>query len=137
MAAVVLDSEAVNALFRTDHPRHRAVGRYLEAARRTRRPVIVPTLILAELYRSARHNATVDASVARTSDALLLRDIDRRLARFVGAVLAAADAGSEALAGGHVVAAAAEAGGGVVVTGDPADLRALAAPYRMITVDAL
>jgi hypothetical protein len=59
------------------------------------------------------------------------------LARFVGAVLSVAGAGSEDLADAHVVAVATEDGGGVVLTGDPADMARLAAPYRTVVVEAL
>jgi predicted nucleic acid-binding protein len=137
MLAVALDSEAVNALADRLHRNNRRVMRYLEAARRLGRPVVVPTVVLAELYRGPGRNALVDACLARTERVLTLRDTDRSLARLVGAVLAAAGRGSADLADAHVVACAVESGGGIVVTGDEHDLSALAAPYRFITVDVV
>lgn len=137
MLAVSLDSEALNALADRTHGDNRRVMRYLEAARRLERPVIVPTVVLAELYRGSGRNALVDACLARQEHALRLRDTDRSLARLVGAVLAATGRGSADLADAHVVACAVESGGGVVVTGDEDDLTALAAPYRFITVDVI
>ena len=59
------------------------------------------------------------------------------LARLVGGVLTGAKADSHHLADAHVIAAAVETGGGVVLTGDPDDLAALAAPYPNITVQPL
>jgi predicted nucleic acid-binding protein len=137
MLAVALDCEAVNALADRLHSNNRRVMRYLEAARRLGRPVVVPTVVLAELYRGPGRNALVDACLARTEHVLTLRDTDRSLARLVGAVLAAAGRGSTDLADAHVVACAVETGGGLVVTGDEQDLSALASPYRFITVDVL
>lgn len=98
---------------------------------------MIPTVILAELYRGSDRNQTIDALLARESRAIVLRDTDRALARLVGSVLAAAGDGSEHLADAHVVATAVEAGGGVVLTADPDDLERLAAPYRTIVVDSL
>lgn len=66
----------------------------------------------------------------------MTRDTDRALARFVGAVLHAAEAGSADIVDAHVVAAA-EAGGGLVLTGDPSGLERLAAPYRSTIVEFL
>lgn len=137
MVAVVLDCEAFSALSDGRHRHNRQMMRYLEAARRLSRPVVVPTVVLAEQYRGPTRNALVDACLSRAEQALTLRHTDRDLARLVGSVLSAADTGSAYLADAHVVAAAIEATGGVVVTGDRGDLKRLAAPYRFITVDAL
>ena len=52
-------------------------------------------------------------------------------------MLTGAKADSHHLADAHVIAAAVETGGGVVLTGDPDDLAALAAPYPNITVQPL
>lgn len=134
---VALDSEAVNALAGDDSPAKRRVRRALEAAARTGREVVVPTLVLAELYRGAGRSQLVDALLARHEQGIACRDTDRGLARFVGAVLHAAGAGTADIVDAHVVAVAVEAGGGVLLTSDPDDLSRLAAPYRSILVEPL
>jgi predicted nucleic acid-binding protein len=132
----VLDAEALSVLARPHDDRGAEVRASLEAARRTDRQVLVPAVILAELYRGPGHNQVVDACLSRES-AILVRDTDRSLARLVGGVLAAAGAGSEDLADAHVVAAAVETGGGVVLTVDVSDVQRLAASYSNITVVAV
>ncbi len=137
MSRVVLDSEAFNVLASsTGSARGREVMRVVEAARRTGSDVVVPTVVLAELYRPGRL-ALVDACLARRVDAPACRDTDRSLARLVGGVLAAASSGSEDLADAHVVATAVEGGRSIVLTGDPDDIERLAAPYASVTVAPL
>jgi hypothetical protein len=97
------------------------------------RDVIVPALVLAELYRGPGRTHLVDACLSRETG-IAIRDTDRALARLVGAVLASARAGSELIVDAHSVVVAVEAGGGIVLTTDPADLNRLAAPYRNVTV---
>jgi len=109
----------------------------MTAAQRLRREVTIPTVILAELYRGGRRSQLVDSLLAREEKALELRDTDRAMARLVGAVLAAAGAGSKEIADAHVVAAAVESGGGVVLTSDVDDLERLAGAYRTIVVEGL
>jgi hypothetical protein len=108
----------------------------MRAAARLGRDVMVPTVILAELYRGPRRSQFVDACLSRETG-VRTRDTDRRLARLVGGVLVGARAGSESLTDAHVVAAAVEAGGGLILTGDTADLIGLAAPYPNIVVEPL
>lgn len=132
---VSLDAEAFNALAGPDSPRKQRVRRLLRAAKRLGREVLVPTLVLAELYRGGGHNQLVDACLAREHASVDTRDTDRFLARMVGGVLAAAGAGSAMIVDAHVVALAVEAGGGVVVTGDEQDLGRLSAPYHHIAVE--
>lgn len=108
----------------------------MAAALRLGRDVVVPAVVLGELYRSPRHNQLVDACLSREIG-VAVRDTDRGLARLVGGVLAGARAGSQNLADAHVVAAAVESAGGVIVTGDPDDMERLAAPYPNIAVAAL
>lgn len=133
---VVLDSEALVALAGGPRRRSLEVRAALRAAARLRQEVLVPSVILAELYRGPRHNQLVDACLSRETG-LQVRDTDRPLARIVGGVLAAARAGSEHLADAHVVAAAVELGGGLVLTADPEDLGRLAAAYGNVTVIGL
>ena len=133
---LVLDAEAVQALADVRHRAHHRVRRTLAQAHATGHDVHVPTLTLAELYRGRARSQALDALTSRT-DALLLRDTDRDLARLVGGVLHAAGAGSEDIVDAHAVAVAAEGGRAVVLTGDPDDLERLAEPYSQVTVLAL
>lgn len=134
---VALDAEAFNALAGSDSVRKQRVRRILRTAQRLGRDVLVPSLVLAELYRGRGHNQLVDACLARERASLDSRDTDRHLARIVGGVLAAADAGSALIVDAHVVALAVEAGGGVIVTGDERDLNLLSAPYHHIVVETV
>lgn len=133
---VVLDAEAFAALAGRPGYRSQEVRAVLRAAARLRREVIVPSVILAELYRGPRHNPLVDACLSRETG-ILVRDTDRPLARIVGGVLAAAQAGSEHLADAHVIASAVELGGGLALTTDPDDLGRLAASYGNVMVIGL
>lgn len=133
---LVLDAEALSSLARPRGPRFREVRAALEAARRLRREVVVPAVVLAELYRGPGHNQVVDACLSRETG-IGVRSTDRSLARLVGGVLASAGVGSSDLADAHVVATAIEAGGGVVVTGDPDDLGRLAAAFPNVHVSAV
>lgn len=134
---LVLDAEAMNALLDERHRASTRVRRALRAAHRLGRDVVVPTVILAELYRGAGHNHAVDSLLSREGGALLLRDTDRMFARLVGGLLAEARVGSRHLADAHVIAAAVESGGGVIVTGDPSDLTRLASPYRSVAIESV
>jgi predicted nucleic acid-binding protein len=133
---VVLDAGALAALGERRGPRGLEVRAALRAAARLSREVVVPAVILAELYRGPRHNAMVDACLARETG-IRVRDTDRPLARLVGGVLAAARAGSQHLADAHVIAAAVELGGGIALTTDAEDLGRLAAAYGIVAVVGL
>lgn len=130
---VVLDAEALSELARERGRRFAEVRAAIEAAHRLEREVLVPAVVLAELYRGRGHNQVVDACLARES-AIHVRDTNRTFARYVGGILAGAGVGSEHLVDAHVVAVAVEAGGGVVLTGDEEDLQRLADPYRNVQV---
>jgi predicted nucleic acid-binding protein len=133
VSRLVLDAEAFNALAGPPSDRGREVARAVTATTRVGGEVVVPTVVLAELYRPGRL-AMVDACLARDDSPVASRDTDRTLARLVGGVLAAAGAGSEHLADAHVVATAVESGRSVIVTGDPSDIERLAAPYAAVSV---
>ncbi|HEV7667590.1 MAG TPA: type II toxin-antitoxin system VapC family toxin [Thermoanaerobaculia bacterium] len=130
---VVLDAGALTALASNrSEQRSLEVRAALRAATRLRREVIVPAVILAELYRGPRHNSVVDACLSRETG-IRVRDTDRALARIVGGVLAAANLGSMHLADAHVIAVAVDSGGGLVLTTDPDDLGQLAATFGNVT----
>jgi predicted nucleic acid-binding protein len=133
---LVLDAEALFSVAGHPAPREREVRAAMRAADRLGRDVIVPAVILAELYRGARHSQLVDSCLSRETG-VRIRDTDRTLARLVGGVLAGAGAGSDYLADAHVVAVAVEMGGGLILTGDESDLQRLAAPYPNILVAPL
>ncbi len=133
---LVLDAEALSSLAGQRGPRFREVRAAVEAARRLRREVITPAVILAELYRGPGHDQVVDACLNRETG-ILVRATDRGFARLVGGVLSAARAGSSELADAHTVAAAVEAGGGVIVTGDESEVARLAAVYPNVHVTAI
>jgi predicted nucleic acid-binding protein len=134
---LILDQGAVNALAGSASEAKRQVRLAMTAASRISRAVAVPTVILAELYRSSRRNQMIDAMLSREEEGIELRNTDRILARLVGGVLSSANAGSEDLADAHVVACAIEAGGGVIMTVDEDDLNRLCAPYSSIIVKQL
>ena len=90
-------------------------------------------MTLAELYRGSSRTQGVDALISRERQGLALRDTDRALAKLVGALLHAADLGSEHIAHAHVAAVAVEEGG-IVLTGDPDDLERLLAGAAHVTV---
>lgn len=136
MSRLVLDATAFEALAGPPSERGREVARAVVAAGLANAEVVVPTTVLAELYRPGRL-ALVDACLARSDTGITSRDTDRQLARLVGGVLAAAGAGSEHLADAHVVATAVEAGRALIMTGDVDDVVRLAAPYASVTVAPL
>ncbi|MGE0785004.1 MAG: PIN domain-containing protein [Sandaracinaceae bacterium] len=133
MSCLVLDAAALAALSERRGKRQAEVRGALAAAFTKRRDVVVPALVLAELYRGARRSAQLDALLARETG-FVLRSTDRLFARLVGGVLAAARASSGLMVEAHVVASAVERGGGVILTTDRDDLARLAAPYRGVVV---
>lgn len=134
---LVLDSEAMSSLSTERGDRYAQVVAAMTAAHRFNRDVVVPAVVLAELYRGPGRNQTVDACLSRREDAIDVRETDRPFARMVGGVLHAAGAGSDDLADAHVVAAAVEQGGGVILTGDEADMNRLAGTYPNVHVQAI
>lgn len=132
-ASVVLDNAALTALAGEAAPAKETVRAAMTAAFRRQRDVVVPAVVLAEMYRGRHHNQIVDACLSRETG-LTIRDTDRVLARLVGGILSAAGRGSADIVDAHVVGAAVESGGGVCLTGDPDDLEALAANYPNVQV---
>src|ERR1700735_2080245 len=100
--ALILDSEALATLGGRPSRRQEEVRPAVRAAALMRRDVIVPAVILAELYRGAGRNQAVDACLARETG-IRVRDTDRPLARLGGGVLTGAKADSRYLGGAPVV----------------------------------
>lgn len=133
---LALDAEALKALAGPKSRRQQEVRAALRAALMLQREVVVPAIVLAELYRGLRHNQLIDACLSRETG-LRIRDTDRPMARLVGSILSAANAGSQFIVDAHVVACLVEQGGGVALTGDSHDLVRLAAAYRNVNVVGL
>ena len=133
---VVLDAEAMSALAGQPSRRKDEVRAALQIAHRLGRDVIVPAVVLAELYRGRHQNQLIDACLSRETG-LAIQVTDRAMARLVGAVLAAAKADSTLLADAHVIATAVDRGGGIALTGDTKDLERLAAAFRSVNVVSL
>lgn len=135
MTALVLDAEALNALA-SGGPGEARVRAALTAAVNQSAAVVIPAVVLAELYRGGAHDQRVDACLARQGG-VEVAGTDQGLARRVGHLLAAAGLGSAHMADAHTVAVAITRGGGVVLTGDVADIERLAAPHGAVTVAAV
>ena len=125
---LILDAGAVIALARND-PRARAfVRRAIELDAEVR----VPVVVLAETVRGTQRDAAVHRVLNAVSDCA---PIDETVGRRAGALLGRANRSDTVDA--IVVGEAIEAGGAEILTGDPADLTALANGERSITIHSL
>lgn len=135
MTALVLDSEAFSLLARSRiGERPGAVLAALRAAVATESDVLVPAAVLAEQYRGSHYDQAVDSCLGRHTG-IRVADTTRLLARRVGHLLARAGRGSKDHVDATVVAVAIAAGGGVIATGDPDDIRALAADVIGVVIE--
>lgn len=127
---LVLDSEGLVALA-SGRPSERLRALLREAQER-QRDVLVPTLVCAEVCRTAARTRGVEAALGRhdpergQGPPVRLVDTTFDLARSVGALLGRARAGSGDIVDAHVVAVAAANGGALVVTSDGEDIVRLA-----------
>lgn len=127
---LVLDAEGLDALADAEPPP--PLRALLREALDRDRDVLVPAVVCAEVCRGSARTRRVEAAVARhrptrgQRPAVAVVDTDFALARWVGAVLHGAGAGSADLVDAHVVAVCARRGGGLVVTSDPDEIARLA-----------
>lgn len=132
--ALILDSEAVHSLARATErgalaERARAI---LAVAFERRALVRVPAAVLAEVCRGPRFDAAVDHLL--TDRGIAVCDLTRSMAQRAGALLSRAKLSSRHAVDAFVVATALEFDAAVIATGDPGDVRRLAAPYRQLRV---
>jgi hypothetical protein len=132
--ALILDSEAVNALARPSDrrvlfERARAI---LSVAHERRALVRVPAPVLAELYRGSRLDAPLN--LLFKSRGLVVCDLTPQIARTAGGLLAKAKLASPHAIDAFVVATALTFERAVIATGDPDDIKVLAARHRRISV---
>jgi predicted nucleic acid-binding protein len=132
--ALVLDSEAVNALARASQrgvleDRARAI---LSLARDRRALVRVPAPVLGEVCRGPRFDAAINHLL--NDSGILVLDLTRPIAQRAGLLLAEARMSSTNAVDAIVVASALEFDSALIATGDPADIRRLAARHRSLGV---
>lgn len=125
---LILDADAVIALSRAG-ARSRAV---LAAAIEAGADVSIPAVVVAETVRGGAADAPVNRVVRAVGE---VEGVTEAIGRTAGRLLG--EAGSSATVDAIVVATAIEASGAVILTGDPADLGALASRHREVVVRAL
>jgi predicted nucleic acid-binding protein len=134
---VILDSEALNALA---HPHERPsltarARAILAVTHETGGLVRVPAPVLAEVCRGVRYDAAVNRLLS--ARAILVADLTRPIAQRAGQLLARLKLSYAHAIDAFVVATAAQFPTAIIATGDPADLRRLAATSRSIRILAL
>ncbi|MCK6593005.1 MAG: PIN domain-containing protein [Polyangiaceae bacterium] len=134
---IILDAEALNALA---HPHERpslfARARAIVAVTHEKGDLVrVPAAVLAEVCRGPRHDAAINRLL--NTRAILVADINRTIAQYAGQLLARLKLNSAHAVDAFVVATAAQFPAAIIATGDPADIRRLAASNRRIRVMAL
>jgi predicted nucleic acid-binding protein len=135
--ALILDAEALNALAR---PAARKVfaaraSAVLRLAYERRALVRIPAPVLAEVCRSVGHDAAVNHLLSNPG--VVVVELTRPIAQRAGHLLARLKLSSAHAVDAFVVATALQFETAVIATGDPADIRRLAAPFRHVDVFAL
>lgn len=135
--ALILDSEAINALARASlrpvlAQRARAI---LQVAHEEGALVRVPAPVLAEVCRGG----PIDAPVQRVLNdrGIVVVELTASTARRAGGLLGRARLSSAHAVDAFVVATALEFGSAVIATGDPADLGRLAMGFEQLRVFAI
>lgn len=135
--ALILDAEAVNALAR---PSDRNVltaraSAILRVAYDRRALVRIPAPVLAEVCRGARYDAAINHLLNKPG--VGVSELTRVVAQRAGHLLARLELSSAHAVDAFVVATALQFDTALIATGDPDDIRRLAAPYRQVGVLAL
>jgi hypothetical protein len=135
--ALILDSEALNALAQ---PRDREVlasraATVLRLAFDRRALVRVPAPVLAEVCRGTRFDSAVNHLL--NNPGIRVFELTRAVAQQAGHLLVRAKLSSAHAVDAFVVATALQFETAVIATGDPTDIRRLAAPFNRVGVLAL
>lgn len=135
--ALILDSEAVNALARPSERRVLAerASAVLRLAYQKRALVRVPSPVLAEVCRGSNHDAAINLLL--NNPGVRVVELSRISAQRAGHMLAHLKLSSAHAVDAFVVATALEFDAAVIATGDPGDIGRLAAPFSQIGVFAL
>jgi hypothetical protein len=132
--ALVLDAEAINSLARASEravlaERARAI---LAVAHERRALVRVPAPVLGEVCRGPRFDSAIDRVL--NGRGIVVQDLTRSIAQRAGALLRAARLSSQSAVDAFVVASAMEFETSIIATGDPDDIRRLAARHPGVRV---
>jgi predicted nucleic acid-binding protein len=135
--ALILDPEALNALA---HPADRKVlanraSAILRLAHDKRALVRVPAPVLAEVCRNVRHDAAINLLLNNPGVRVL--ELSRVAAQQAGHMLSRLKLSSAHAVDAFVVATALQFDAAVIATGDPDDIRRLAAPFPRVGIFAL
>jgi len=135
--ALILDSEAVNALARPGERRALAAraAAILRLAYERRALVRVPAPVLAEVCRGVRYDSAINQLL--NNPGVGVSDLTRAMAQQAGHLLAQLKLSSAHAVDAFVVATALQFDTAVIATGDPDDIRRLAAPFPRVGVLAL
>jgi predicted nucleic acid-binding protein len=135
--ALILDSEALNALAQPSTRRVLAerAAAILKIAYDKRALVRVPAPVLAEVCRGVRYDSAVNLLL--NNPGIQVMDLDRAAAQQAGQMLAKLKLSSAHAVDAFVMACALKFDRAVIATGDPDDIRRLAAPYARVGVFAL
>jgi predicted nucleic acid-binding protein len=136
LAALVLDSEALSALVvRRTTEVTRRVRALLAVAMDRDADVVVPSAVLAELYRGDSSDAAIDTVLARRGMSTVTSGW--RIVRTAGALRHRDRLDSCHVVDCIVVATALRLGGGVIATGDPTDMQQLAREHPNVVVQPI
>jgi predicted nucleic acid-binding protein len=135
--ALILDAEAVYALARATERRVLAerARAILLVAHERRALVRVPAAVLAEVYRGPRFDAAVDRLL--NGRGITVCDLTHAIAQRAGGLLSKAGLSSAHALDAFVVATALDFDAAVIATGDPVDIKRIAAPHRRLRVFAV
>jgi predicted nucleic acid-binding protein len=135
--ALILDAEAVNALAAPSTRRvlgNRASA-ILTLAYERRALVRIPAPVLAEVCRGPRYDAAINQLL--NNPGVRVENLTREIARNAGHMLARLKLSSAHAVDAFVVATALLFDTAVIATGDPKDIRRLAAPFPKLGIFSL
>jgi len=135
--ALILDSEAVNALARPSERRVLAerASAVLRLAHEKHALVRIPAPVLAEVCRGVKYDSAINQLL--NNPGVRIFELSRASAQRAGHLLARAKLSSSHVIDAFVVATALQFERAVIATGDPDDIRRLAAPFHSIGIFAL
>jgi hypothetical protein len=135
--ALILDAEALNALAYASERRVLALraSAILRLTYEKRALVRVPAPVLAEVCRGVRYDSAINQLLKNPGIGVF--ELTRPVAQQAGHLLARLKLSSAYAIDAFVVATALQFDTAVIATGDPDDIRRLAAPFRRVGVLAL